>query len=82
VFGTVPATADQVTRGVSEAMVKYWTQFAKTGDPNQSGLPEWPAFRKGNESYLEIATPIHAAKDLNKEKEDLFEKIIRPAPRN
>ena len=82
VFGTIPATADQATRQVSEAMVKYWTQFAKSGDPNQSGLPEWPAFRKGNESYLEIATPIHAAKDLNKEKEDLFEKIVRPAPRN
>jgi hypothetical protein len=40
------------------------------------------AFRKGNESYLVIAVPIHAAKDLNKDKEDLFEKVIRPAPRN
>jgi len=82
VFGTIPAEATKETREVSEAMVRYWTQFAKTGDPNQAGLPEWPAFQKGNEAYLEIAQPIRAEKDLNREKTDLFTKIIRPAARN
>jgi len=82
VFGTIPATADQQTRDVSEAMVKYWTQFAKTGDPNQPGLPRWPAFQKGNEAYLEIGQPIRSGIDLNKEKEDLFDSILRAEPRN
>ena len=82
VFGNVPATADQQTHDVSEAMVKYWTQFAKTGDPNQPGLPAWPAFQTGNEAYLEIGQPIAAGKDLNKDKEDLFDSILRPEPRN
>jgi len=82
VFGTIPADATKETREVSDAMVRYWTQFAKTGNPNQAGLPEWPAFQKGNESYLEIAQPIHAEKDLNREKTDLFTKIVRPATRN
>jgi len=63
-------------------MVKYWTQFAKTGDPNQPGLPAWPAFQKGNEAYLEIGQPLAAGKDLNKDKEDLFDSILRPEPRN
>jgi carboxylesterase type B len=27
-----------------EAMRVYWTQFAKTGDPNRGGFPVWPAF--------------------------------------
>lgn len=29
---------------ISEAMATYWTNFAKYGNPNGGGLPEWPAF--------------------------------------
>jgi para-nitrobenzyl esterase len=43
VFGTWPSfTPEQAA--VSQRMQRYWTQFAKTGDPNAPELLTWPRF--------------------------------------
>ncbi|XP_011786817.1 PREDICTED: bile salt-activated lipase [Colobus angolensis palliatus] len=44
-------------RTVSKAMIAYWTNFAKTGDPNMghSAVPtHWEPYASENGSYLEI----------------------------
>jgi para-nitrobenzyl esterase len=80
VFGTLPDREETRTaRPVSDAMVRYWTQFAKTGDPNQSGLPQWPSFGKGHEAYLELGDAIKADTDLEKEKFDALGSRARSA---
>lgn len=46
-----PATPAEV--GLSEAMMDYWTSFARTGAPVAKGQPKWAPYAKGA-AYLEI----------------------------
>jgi carboxylesterase type B len=33
---------------ISDTMTQYWANFAKTGNPNGNGLPNWPVYTAGN----------------------------------
>jgi para-nitrobenzyl esterase len=48
VFGTLDTRPGAEWRAedrkLSEQMMDYWTNFAKTGDPNGPGLPTWPRY--------------------------------------
>jgi len=44
---------------ISDAMATYWTNFAKHGDPNGKGEPEWPAFSDKNPVVMYFASTAH-----------------------
>ena len=68
VFGTLSRAAgasryDATDRQVSAAMQEYWTNFAKTGDPNGGNLPRWPKFDSVSRAYLDFTSAGPVAKE-------------------
>ncbi|NXH45165.1 CEL lipase, partial [Dicaeum eximium] len=62
-------------RTVSKAMIAYWTNFARTGDPNKghSDVPvSWPAYTNQSKHYLEINHEMNK----NSVKQDLRSRFV------
>ncbi|XP_071941127.1 acetylcholinesterase-like [Antedon mediterranea] len=58
---------------LTNAMMTYWSNFAKTGDPNNSdgdsnlvlAYPKWPKFTLAEHSYKDISTNMQNSNVLN-----------------
>jgi para-nitrobenzyl esterase len=48
----LPSTSDDAA--LSSLLQTYWTNFAKSGDPNASRLPNWPAWSDGEKEFMVI----------------------------
>ena len=85
VFGTLDTRPGAVwrpeDRKLSDEMMDYWTNFAKTGDPNGPGLPEWPRFDKTGELIHLDATITTGPDTVRPRYEFLIENPPQPMPR-
>jgi para-nitrobenzyl esterase len=45
---------------LSETMIGYWTQFAKSGDPNRPGAPAWRRYEASADTFHSLVTPSPA----------------------
>jgi len=42
---------------LSQDMIRYWTQFAKSGNPNSSGLVFWRQYEAGTDEFQSLMVP-------------------------
>ena len=48
-------TTTDTDRQLTRQLMTYWVQFARSGNPNTEGLPEWPAFGYEDRRTMEFA---------------------------
>jgi len=61
--------------GLSNKMMDYWVNFAKTGNPNRKGLADWPAYKSKFDVNLEFSDTIHTNKNLFKKECDFISRM-------
>jgi len=49
---------DDTDTALTAAVMDYWVQFARSGDPNLPGQPQWPVFDHRNPMVMELGDTI------------------------
>lgn len=73
VWPRIPRTDEE--RSLSDAMVTYWANFARTGEPFASGAPDWPAFGE-QEAFMVFDERPFPASDVLGDRYDLHEEVV------
>jgi para-nitrobenzyl esterase len=82
VFGTLDTRPDwnvrPEDRKLSDEMMTYWTNFAKTGDPNGGGLPAWPKYTTDGYALIHLNSTITSGPDTTRARYEFLEKGMPP----
>ena len=55
---------DAEDRALTEIMMQYWVAFARTGNPNRAGLPDWPRHLPGEDHVQELGDRVGSTQDF------------------
>jgi para-nitrobenzyl esterase len=74
-----PSKPTEAEYELAQKMNQYWINFAKTGNPNGTGLPNWPAYNKQNQDMLDVELDgkIISKPDPRKARFDVIEKAMK-----
>ncbi len=83
VFGTLDSRRGATWRPedykLSELMQTYWTNFAKTGNPNGAGLPQWPSYNpSGKWQVMHLSPNSEARPDQHRDRYLFLQQVWGP----
>lgn len=72
------ATYTPKDKEIAKVMNAYWVNFARTGNPNGIGLPQWPMYNSAKNEVFEFKQDGSAGNTLDQRKErlDVIEKSV------
>lgn len=62
---------------LSEMMASYWSNFAKTGDPNAPTLPRWPIYKPDSHTTMELGEHVGPIPEAEPAKVEFFVRYFK-----
>lgn len=77
--GGAAPTITPEEKELAKTISGYWTNFAKTGNPNAQGLPNWTLYNNQNEDMLDVELDgkVISKPDPRKARLDVIEKAMK-----
>ena len=80
-YGNVKKTSrkycyDETDLSLADTMVSYWTNFAKTGNPNGEGLPTWDLYNPTDNKVMEFGEHVGSIDDRYLKLYEILEEFI------
>ena len=67
---------DEIDRSVSRAMADAWVQFAKRGNPNGGGLPQWPMYPSPDYRVLDFGDTATVRSNAHGSEIEFFRRVF------
>jgi para-nitrobenzyl esterase len=64
-----------VDKQLADTMSSYWANFVKTGDPNGSGLPAWPAFKDMSSKAMVLGDKVEPEPSVDTPRLSLYDSL-------
>lgn len=81
VFGTLDSSRnvqwEPADRKLSDAILTYWSNFARSGDPNGPGLPAWPRYDARGGRVLHLDETIRDAADALRPRYEALDAYVK-----
>ena len=82
IFGTLDSRVDVTLRPedrtLSDQMTSYWTNFARTGNPNDPGLPSWPPYKPTDFQVMHLNATSAATPDTHRDRYLFLDNFYAP----
>lgn len=74
------STSSDRERTMSTVIGTYWSNFAKTGNPNGDGLVEWPSYAKETDLHITLAENVTVSSGLRNETCTFWDSLPKESP--
>ena len=66
-----------VEAALAEIIQRYWVNFAKTGNPNEKGMPYWPTFNKDQVTTMQFSNGASLISVPNRDQINLIDRYYQ-----